>query len=270
MRAAYLAYALVLLLSASVTACGEPLSTPEPVYLRAAGSMAVSPLAAELTAAFTERFPLVGVDVTCLGTEYSLEALREGEVDFALASWLPSDSDPGWQATAIARDGVAIIVHPSNPVGGLGLLQLRDLFGGRIYDWDGVTASTGLGEVHVVSREKGSGTRAAFEALVMEEQPVTPMAVLVPSPEAVVDYVAGHPEAIGYVSMGQVPPEVKILRIEGSYPTAETTAQGSYPLTRELWLVTAGPPTGAVRDFVQFVLGPVGQRIVGRLYGRIG
>ena len=260
---------LLLLLAGPLVTCGEPVATPEPVFLQAAGSTSMSPLVAELVAAFGERFPLVSLDVRGLGTQFGLEALRAGEVDLALASWLPADLSSDWQATAIARDGVAVIVHPDNPIDGLGLLQLQDLFSGRVYEWKAVGRAPAGGLVQVVSREEGSGTRSSFEALVLGERPVTPLAIVAPSSRAMAEYVATHPDAIGYVSMGHVTPSVRVLRIEGQLPTTQAVGEGSYPLTRELWLVLARPPAGAVKDFLDFALGPAGQQIVGRNYGRI-
>jgi phosphate transport system substrate-binding protein len=268
-----LPFLFVLLLAA----CGEPLSTPEPIYLSASGSMAMASLVTELADAFSEQDPLVSIDVTGLGTEFGLDALQAGEVDFALASWLPADLEPQWRATAIARDGMAVIIHPDNPLSGLGLLQLQDLFSGRAYEWRAVGGLVSLGPVQPVSRELGSGARTAFETLVMEDRDVTPLAVVVPSSQAVVDFVAENPGAIGYVSMAAIgdvsmeldTPEVKVLKIEGALPTPESTGQGSYPLTRELWLVTADPPSDAVQDFVNFALSPAGQQIVGQRFGRL-
>jgi phosphate transport system substrate-binding protein len=259
-----------LLLVLLLVACGEPVATPEPVFLQATGSTAMSPLLSELAAAFEESSPLISLEVSGLGTQFGLEALRSGEADLALVSWLPAELDSGWRATAIARDAIAIVVHPSNPVNRLGLLQLQDLFGGRVYEWAGVPGSArALGTVQPVSREAGSGTRATFEALVMVEREVTPLAIVAPSSRAVIEYVARDPRAIGYVSIGYVTSEVKVLEVEGELPTPQTAQQASYPLTREFWLVTADPPLAAVQDFLDFVLGQAGQQIVGRRYGRI-
>lgn len=259
-----------LLLLLLLVACGEPVATPEPVFLQATGSTAMSPLLSELAAAFGESSPLIDLGVSGLGTQFGLETLRSGEADLALVSWLPAELDPGWRATAIARDAIAVIVHPSNPVDGLGLLQLQDLFGGRVYEWAGVLGSArALGTIQPVSREAESGTRAAFEALVMIEREVTPLALVAPSSRAVIEYVARDPHAIGYVSMGYVTSEVKVLKVEGELPTPQTAQQGSYPLTREFWLVTADPPIEAVQDFLDFILGQAGQQVVGRRYGRI-
>ena len=100
LRVTFSALLLVLIPASLLVACGEPLATPEPVFLRAAGSTSMSPLVAELADAFHEQYPLVSLDVHGLGTQYGLDALRAGEVDLALASWLPVDLESGWRATA--------------------------------------------------------------------------------------------------------------------------------------------------------------------------
>jgi phosphate transport system substrate-binding protein len=264
-RWALLVFAVWILLGA----CGEPVATPVPVDLRAAGSTAMDPLMRDLATAFTEQFPLVSLEVRGLGTQYGLDALRQGEADLAMASWLPADLSAEWRATAVARDGIAIIVHPSNTLEGVGLLQLQDLFSGRAYEWLAVGGQAAQGEVQPVSREGGSGTRAAFESLVMEGRVVTPLAIVAPSSGAVVEYVASHPGSIGYVSMAYVTPDVKILSLEGELPTSQTTGRASYPLTRELWLVAADPAAPEVENLIRFALSPAGQEIVGRRYGRI-
>jgi phosphate transport system substrate-binding protein len=253
----------------TASACGEPVATPEPVFLTAAGSTTMPPLVEELAGAFSAQSLRISLEVSGLGTGFGLEALSAGEVDLALASWLPADMKPDWQATAIARDGIAIVVHPGNPVDGLGLLQLQDLFSGRIYEWAAVGGRAAQGLTQPVSREAGSGTRAAFEALAMGGQAVTPRAAVAISSQGVIDYVAAHPNAIGYVSMAFLTPAVKVLKVEGEQPTPGTAGHGSYPLARELWLVTAGPRSDPVREFLSFALSPAGQQIAGRRYGRI-
>jgi phosphate transport system substrate-binding protein len=269
--------ALLLSVALIVVACGEPVATPEPIYLSATGATEMAPLVAELAAAFGEEQPTVHLEVSGPGTQYGLNTLYAGETNLALASWLPLDpSTPSgralsshYRATAIGRDGIAIIVHPDNPVEGIGLLQLQDLFGGRVHDWQAVTPLAAMGQILVVSREDGAGTRAAFESLVMQDQRITPRAIVQSSPQATVDYVADHPGALGYVSMGSVSTAVKVLKIEGDLPSPEGVARGSYVLSRELWLVTADPPPQGVKLFLDFALSPAGQEIVSRQFGRI-
>jgi phosphate transport system substrate-binding protein len=227
-------------------------------------------LAAELADGYSEATPLTHFEISGWGTKSGLEALSEGAVDVALASWLPPDESDGWHATAVARDAIAVIVHPSSEVEGLGILQLRDVFAGVTHDWATVGGATGSGlGVQPVSREMGSGTRAAFESLVMDGQDVTPRAILVPSGEAVVEYVATHPEAIGYVSLGELTGSVKALSVEGEVASASSAERGSYPIVRELWLVTAQSPGEKVESFLRFCLGPVGQGVAGQRFGRV-
>lgn len=266
-RCGVAALALVLL----VAGCGEPVATSEPTFVRAAGAMAMGPLMAELAAAYHEQSPAVSLEVEALGSRFGLDALRAGRADLAFVAGPPAAGEAleaNWQSAAIARDGIAIIVHPDNPVDGLGLLQLMDLFSGRVHEWDAGEGGSGR-QVQPVSREEGSGTRVGFEALVMGEQEVTPLAVLVTSGAMVVQYVASNPEAIGYVSMSEVVPGVKVLRIEGELPTPESAARGSYPLGQELRLIWADSAPKAVQSFANFARSPAGQQIVGRYFGRI-
>ena len=252
-----------------LAACGEPLATPEPVFLRAAGSTAMAGLVGELAERFSEQSPLVSIEVEGLGTRFGLDELVAGRAEMALVSWLPAGVDTQYQVTAIARDGIAIVVHPSNSVDGLGLLQLRGLFSGRVYQWREVGGTPSQGAVQIVSREAGSGTRSAFRSLVMEDREVTPLAVVAPSSDAVIEYVATHPDAIGYVSMGKASSAVKVLGIEGEGPSPRGAELGSYPLSRDLWLVTGRSPSDPVKAFLRFVRSPAGQQVVGQSFGRI-
>ena len=103
----------------------------------------------------------------------------------------------------------------------------------------------------------------------MESLPVTPRAIVAPSTQAVIEAIAQDPQAIGYVSMGEIPSGVRVLKVEGTLPARESVAQGDYPLTRDLWLVTRDPPPEALQHFLAFALSPAGQQIVGTRFGRI-
>ncbi len=238
----------------------------EPVHLKMTGSTSMQPLVEELAQAYTERHKHVTITVEGRGSLLGIELVRQGEVDIGMTSQKEPEGTSLW-STPIALDGIAIVVHPQNRAEGLTLLQLQDIFFGRIWDWKDVGGQAG--EIVVVSREDGSGTRVVFEELVMQGQRVTPTAVVMPSSRAVVEYVAGHPEALGYVSMGYLSEEVKVLEIEGMAPTPQSVRQGSYHLLRPLFLITRGEPTDEIKGFVDFVLSPTGQSIVGRKYGRV-
>jgi len=238
----------------------------EPVHLEVTGSTSMQPLVEELAQAYTERHKHVTIAVEGRGSLPGIELVRQGEVDIGMASWKESEDTSLW-STPIALDGIAIVVHPQNQVKGLTLLQLKDIFFGRVWDWRDVRGQAG--DILVVSREDGSGTRVVFEELVMQGQRVTLTAVVMPSSRAVVEYVAEHPQAVGYVSMGYLTEEVKVLEIEEAAPTPKSVRQGAYHLLRPLFLITRQEPAGEIKGFIDFVLSPTGQSIVGRKYGRV-
>ncbi|MBL7182924.1 MAG: phosphate ABC transporter substrate-binding protein [Anaerolineae bacterium] len=244
----------------------------EPVHLKVTGSTSMQPLVEELAQAYAERHKQVTIAVEGRGSLLGIELVRQGKVDIGMASWKEPEDASLW-STPIALDGIAIVVHPQNQVEGLTMLQLKDIFFGRIWDWRDVRGPALLtgqaGEIMVVSREDGSGTRAVFEELVMQGKRVTLTAVVMPSSRAVLEYVAEHPQAIGYVSMGHLSQEVKVLEIEEAAPTPKSVRQGEYHLLRPLFLITRQEPTDEIRAFIDFALSPVGQSIVGRKYGRV-
>jgi len=260
-----LKFAICLLLL--VTACTATVEPPAPVYLKAAGSTAMTPMLEELAAAFHERQPQVTIDIDGGGSALGRELAAAGQVDLGLTSWLPGGPPAGTQATLVARDGIALIVHPTNPITGLTLIQVHDLFAGRAIDWGEVGGSPGL--VQVVSREDGSGTRDAFEATVMGEDRVTLTALVMPGSQAVVDYVAGDPNAVGYVSMGYLDGGVRAVAVEGLLPTPGSASRGEYHLTQELVILSRLNAPPQVKAFLDFALSPAGQAIVARRYGRV-
>jgi len=219
----------------------------------------------ELTAAYHATHSHVTFDMHRLNSAQAIEALWLGKVDLAAVSWL-TDTEYVW-VTPVAVDGVAVIVHPSNPVGNLTLLQLRDIFRGRTAEWSDVGGPAG--EIAVVSRESGSGTRARFEQAVMDGRSVTVNAVAMPSEQAVLGYVAAITTAIGYIASGYITDTVKAIDVEGVPLTLTTIIAQRYPMTRPLLFVTPEEPEGELRAFVAWVLGPEGQALVGRKYARV-
>jgi phosphate transport system substrate-binding protein len=251
-----------------VTACGATVEPPQPVYVTAAGSTAMTPIVEELATAFQERQPHVTIDVGGGGSSLGQELAAANQIDLGLTSWSPNGPPAGGtQATVIARDGIALVVHPTNPITGLTLIQAHDLFSGQAIEWDEVGGSPGL--VQVVSREDGSGTRDAFEAMVMNDNRVTLTALVMPNSQAVVDYVASDRQAIGYVSMGYLNGQVRVVPVEGLLPTPESVSTGEYHLTREFVILSRRGIPPEAQAFLNFVLSPAGQAIVAQHYGRV-
>lgn len=260
---------LALVLAVLLASCGQTTPTQEPILIRVSGSSTMRHLVADLGEGYSLLSPEVSLEVVGIDTGYGLEAVADGRADIAMASWLPGDLASGLQATPIARDAVAVVVHTDNELSALGMVELQALYSGARERWGLPVGHRSETSVQPVSREEGSGTRAAFEQIVMGDLRVTLQAVVSHSSDAVVEYVAEHPEAIGYVSLGSLTPGVKVLTLEGVEPTASNAALGSYPLTRELWLVYPERPGEAVQAFVHYVLSPAGQEKVGRTFGRL-
>jgi phosphate transport system substrate-binding protein len=256
----------LLSLLATLAACATPTLPPDPVHFAIAGSTAMMPLLTELTEAYHSRFLQVSIAVEGGGSRLGLAQVKDGEVTLGASSWLPAKDEQTIWSAPVAVDGIAVIVHPDNPTTALTLSQLQELFSGYLWNW---AELGGVGEVQIISREEGSGTRAAFEARVMEGQPVTPTALVMPGSGAVAEYVSTHSNAIGYVSMSHLSEKVRALAIEGVQPTPETVAAGRYHLTRPFFLIAAEEPDSATRSFLDFVLGSEGQEIVGRRCGRV-
>ncbi len=260
-------------------ACTQtPTPTVETFRFRLALDASTAPLVEELVAAYRAERPQVTIElVRAPNAERALQALQEAQADLISVSWLPAGADRqvsnGQKAgeevwyRPFARDAIVMITHPSNPVGDLTLLQLRDIFQGQTLFW----RDLGGLEIDIlpVSREEGAGTRASFESLVMEGRNVTPTAVVMPSGRAVVEYVSAHPGAIGYVSLGWLAPAVNLLALEGTTPSPGALEEGRYLLARPFYLVAERPPGDGLAEFVEWVSAGKGQEIVRQHYGPV-
>jgi len=155
-------------------------------------------------------------------------------------------------------------------VADLTLAQIRGLFSGQIRDWrevgvKGIPGAKDL-KVRVITREDGSGTRGAFQELVMGETEISDDALVQDSNGAVREVVAGDRNIVGYISLGLVDPEKRIFHdsvravlIDGVKPTEENIEKGIYKFSRPFLFLTKGPAEGLAGDFIKFVLSPAGQ-----------
>jgi phosphate transport system substrate-binding protein len=255
----------VLWLPLVVTGCSSlVLVTPEPVTLRIAGSTSLAPDLRDLADAFQQLHPNVVVDVQASDSAAGLRDLANGEADLAAVSWPPPAASPpaGQVGQPVARDAVALIVHPSNTITGLSLVQVKALYQGEVLNWRGLDGPDV--DMLVVSREDGSGTRATFESLLMGDERVTLNALVMPSSDAMIDYVAKHPGAIGYVSAGLADHRVRVLPIEEIVPASANIQAGAYHLTRVLYLYHGSQTPAEAQSFLDFALSPAGQAIIGR------
>ncbi len=258
--------ALVLVVSLLFTACGGAKSQTDEVSgkISAVGSTTVQPLAEKLAEAFKSQNPDVQIDVQGGGSSVGVKSAGTDTADIGMASREVKQSEldeyAKLEVIAIARDGIAIVAHPDVAVDGLSKEQVRDVFAGKITDWSEVGGANA--PIVVAAREEGSGTRAAFEEMVMDEELIVDTALLQASNGAVRTTVSTTPNAIGFLSFGYLDDSTKALTVDGVAPTEENAADGSYPVVRPLNMMTNGEPGGLAGAWLEFILSSEGQSIV--------
>ena len=272
-------FTLIMVL-ALVAACGQAAETPaaeqpnaeapaeapaEAVTITMAGSTTVQPLAEKFSEAYTAQNPNVRIDVQGGGSSVGVKAAGQKTADIGMASREVKESEltefAGIEVFAVALDGIAIVAHPDVSVNDLTIDQIKAIFGGTITNWSEVGGADAA--IVVASREEGSGTRAAFEEMVLgEDVLITENAILQPSNGSIRTTVSTTPNSIAYLSFGYLDATVKTISVEGVAPTEANASDGSYPVVRPLNMITFGEPTGELKAFIDFMLSDAGQAIV--------
>lgn len=233
-----------------------------------AGSTTVQPLAESLAQAFEAIHPTVDIIISGGGSSVGVKSAADGTVHVGMVSREIRASElaehPSLVVHVIAMDGIAIAAHPNCPVSDLTLDQVRQIFEGTITNWSQV-GGPGMG-ITVVAREEGSGTRAAFEEIVMGSALITDNAILQPSNGAIRTTLATTPGTLGFLSFGYLDSSVKTLAVNGATPTTAHVNDGSYPVARPLNLVTRGTPQGDIARWIDFIFSSEGQAIVAQDY----
>ncbi|RQD76836.1 MAG: phosphate ABC transporter substrate-binding protein [Candidatus Syntrophonatronum acetioxidans] len=228
--------------------------------LTIAGSTSVQPVSELLAEAFMDENPQTRVRVQGGGSSAGITAAEGGAAEIGASSRDLKEDEKHLTEYIIAQDGIVIVVHPSNPVSDLSLEEVKNIYRGEITSWyelGGTDAS-----LQVVTREEGSGTRGAFEEIVMEDEYITDRAIVQNSTGAIATTVAGDENAIGYISLAALDEKVKDLKIEGAEPTRENIVSGNYKVSRPFIYVTKGEPQGLAKSFIDFVMSPQAQGII--------
>ena len=169
----------------------------------------------------------------------------------------------------VARDGIAVVVNPANPVNTLRLKQIRKIYTGKYSRWDQVGGPDE--PIVVLSRESSSGTYVFFQKNVLKKQDYRQDALLMPATSAIIQSVSSDKWAIGYVGLGyavKAAGKVKMLSIKANQeappvmPSEKTVLSGDYSIARPLHLYTAGKPSGSIKGFIKFCQSAAGQKIV--------
>ncbi len=253
-------------------------------YIENKGSDTIVNLALAWAEKYQILHPEISISVTGGGSGTGITALLNKTVDIANASRQikPEEMDAALKAgldpqeIVIARDAIAVIVNPANPVGHLTLSQLSAIYRGEITNWMEVGGEDR--PIVRLSRETNSGTHVYFlEAVVRlgdskDKTIFAPDTLLLPSSEGIIAEVRDNPNAIGYDGLGYVTHEVKLVAISSLenpdvfvLPSAKTVTDNSYVISRNLYMYTQNTPTGAIKDYLDWILSPEAQQIVSEL-----
>jgi len=249
-------------------------------YIENKGSDTIVNLALAWAERYQSEHPDIRISVTGGGSGTGLAALINGTVDIANASRKIKDEEiaqaqkNGIQPVEhiIARDAIAVIVNPGNPVSELTLQQISDIYSGKIVNWKEVGGDDR--PIVRLSRETNSGTHVYFLETVLrlgkkDDKTLFSMdTLLLPSSEGIISEVRDNPNAIGYDGLGYVPKDLKmiaIVKLAGEpyvLPSVETVNDKTYPIARDLYMYTAGEPAGIIKDYLDWILSPEAQEIV--------
>jgi len=222
-----------------------------------AGSTAFQPFAEKLAEEYNAAHPEVNVTVQGGGSAVGISAALNGAAQIGMADLveLPADA-AALVGVVVARDGIAVIVNPANVVADLSMAAIRDVYIGKIRNWEELGGADA--PISVVSRESGSGTRSSFEAI-LGRFDLSTSAIIQDSNGTVRETVANDANAIGYLSYGLVNEKIKAIRVDAQACTTELILAGAYKLVRPIYLLTLGEPSPSAKGFIDYVLGPAGQ-----------
>ncbi len=240
-------------LSGVLAGCGRASSEKKIVLT---GASTIAPLAGEIGKRFEELHPGVRVDVQTGGSSRGVNDTRQGLNDVGMVSRPLNDDEKDLHAFPIANDGVCIILHDSNPVASLSAAQVVGIYTKKITNWNEVGGKDA--PITVVNKAEGRSTLQLFcEYFKLKNADIKADTVIGDNEEGI-KQVAGAPNAIGYVSIGTAEYDrdhgtpIKLLPIGGVAPTSENVANGTFPLSRPLNLVTKSSPEGLVKEFIEF------------------
>jgi phosphate transport system substrate-binding protein len=282
-----LALLVVLIISAcsSTTGRDETSSSGSSEYINNVGSDTMVNLALAWAEQYQLDNPQSSLSVSGGGSGTGIASLINKTTDIANASrQIKQEEIANAQANGIepvefivAKDAIAIIVNPSNPINNLTLQQLSDIYAGKINNWQELGGEDR--PIVRLSRETNSGTHVYFLEQVLrlgENENKTLFStdtLLLPSSEVIGAEIRHNPNAIGYDGLGYVTPDMKVIAVadarneplEFIYPSSNTVNDGTYPIARDLYMYTAGEPEGFTKRYIDWIFSPLAQDIVTEL-----
>jgi len=286
-KLSYLVFVVVLVITACSTRSGDDASSPsdESEYLNNVGSDTMVNLALAWAEQYQDDNPQASISVSGGGSGTGIASLINKTTDVANASRkIKSEEIDNAQQNGIepvefvvARDAIAIIVNPENPINELSLQQLSDIYSGKINNWEELGGEDR--PIVRLSRETNSGTHVYFLEEVLrlgdndDKTLFSPDTLLLPSSEVIGAEIRSNPNAIGYDGLGYVTLDMKVVAVADAsqqdikyiFPSPESVNEGTYPIARDLYMYTAGEPVGFVKTYLDWIFSPQAQDIVTQL-----
>ena len=235
------------------------------------GSTSVTPLMELFQADYEKSHSNVKITISGTGSGDGIKGATEGTYEIGMSSreLTPAEIGAGLEPLVIAIDGIATIIHNSNPISGLTLDQIKNIYTGTITRWEqlGAAANGKTGGIAVVSREPGSGTRGAFQELVKyADADQVKNAIIFDGTGAIKSAIAGNADAIGYISLGSMDNTIKALSVDGVAASNDNVKNGSYKIARPFILITrkGAVLNPATKAFLDYTMADAGQTIVKR------
>jgi phosphate transport system substrate-binding protein len=256
------------------TTTEAPVSAGEKQTIRISGSTTVLPIVQKAADQYMAGHPDADIQVSGGGSGVGIQAIGARTVDIGMSSREVTEDEmakyPSFVVTSVAQDGIAVVVNPANTIRYITLDQVKQIYLGRITKWTEITGAEVPGtnnQIVVIGRDSASGTRTYFDETVLSKATPTKQMLEKNSNGAVLQTVAQTPGSIGYISIGFVTSDVRSLPIwynaDRIIPASiENVKNKSYPVSRDLYLITNGQPAGLAGDFIQYILSPEGQKIV--------
>ncbi|TYT73309.1 phosphate ABC transporter substrate-binding protein [Desulfobotulus mexicanus] len=231
--------------------------------LQIAGGTAHIPVMRDLARLVMTEAPSVRIAIAGGGSGVGIQKVGEGLVDIGNSGRRPTEREIESYGLVLYRwalDGVALAVHPSNPVDGLDAASLAAIYKGEIRNWKELGGPDRT--ITLYTRDAASGTREVFWSKALKKGDIVDTAHVVASNGAMKTAITQDPAAIGYVSVGHLEPGIKGLRFEGVMPGVDTVLSGAYTVSRGLYSSTEGEATGLAADFLNYLYTPEGQAII--------
>jgi phosphate transport system substrate-binding protein len=260
--------------AAAPAATAVPVASGQRQTIRISGSTTVLPIVQKAADQYMAAHPNADIQVSGGGSGVGIQAIGAKTVDIGMSSREVTAAEkakyPSFVVTSVAQDGIAVVVNPVNTLQYITLDQVKNIYLGKITKWSEITGADVPGtnnQIVVIGRDSASGTRTYFDETVLLKATPTKQMLEKNSNGAVLQTVAQTPGSIGYISIGFVSKDVKALPIwynaNRIVPASiENVKDKTYPVSRDLYVITNGQPSGLTGDFIQYILSPEGQKIV--------